>query len=63
MSENLRRMIRKLEGDGPLQKEQILLKLTDLSENSPNPTDATFEAATPERQWLSKIHALLLLFT
>ena len=35
MSDQLQRMIKKLEGDGPVEKQIILLKLTEALEHAP----------------------------
>ena len=60
MSDRLERMMKKLEGDGPVEKQIILLKLTEALENAPEFGDeATMEPASPQRQWLSQVGALL----
>jgi len=58
--QHLQRMIRKLEGDGPIEKHILLLKLTDAIENAPNFGDnPVLHVESPQRQWLSKVGALL----
>ena len=53
-------MMKKLEGDGPIEKHILLLKLTEALENAPDFGDKPImEAASPQRQWLSKVGALL----
>lgn len=60
MTDQLQRMIKKLEGDGPVEKHVILLKLTEALENVPDFGDKpVFEVGTPQRQWLSVVGALL----
>lgn len=60
MSERLERMMKKLEGDGPVEKHILLLKLTEALENAPDFGDQpALEANTPQRQWLSQAGALL----
>jgi len=60
MTDQLQRMIKKLEGDGPVQKHILLLKLTEALENAPEFGDKPiFEASSPQRIWLSKVGALL----
>ncbi len=52
--------MKKLEGDGPIEKHILLLKLTEALENAPQFGEkAVFDPATPQRQWLSKVGALL----
>jgi hypothetical protein len=36
MSDQIQRMIKKLEGDGPVEKHTILLKLKEALENAPS---------------------------
>ncbi len=60
MTDRLQRMIKKLEGDGPIEKHIILLKLTEALENAPEfGKKAVFDPATPQRRWLSQVGALL----
>ena len=60
MSEQLQRMMKKLEGDGPVEKQIILLKLSEALERAPEFGDKPImDPATPQRQWLSKVGALL----
>lgn len=64
MSEDLERfrarMMRTLEGDGPIQKQIILLKLTHLLETVPDFSDtAKIPAESPQRRWLANVGALL----
>lgn len=54
------RLLFKLQGDGPIQKQIILLKLTDLFENAPDFSDPErIPADSPQRRWLSVVGALL----
>ena len=60
MNDQLRRLQKKLEGDGPMEKHIILLKLIDALENAPdfgNTPELT--AGSPQREWLSVVKALL----
>ena len=60
MSDQLQRMMKQLEGDGPIEKQIILLKLTEALENPPEFGDKPLlDPATPQRQWLSQVGALL----
>ena len=60
MTDQLERMMKKLEGDGPIEKHILLLKLTEALENAPEFGEkAIMEASSPQRQWLSKVGALL----
>lgn len=60
MTDQLQRMIKKLEGDGPVEKHILLLKLKEALENAPPFGDkAVMEVGTPQRQWLSEVGALL----
>lgn len=60
MTDKLQRMIKKLEGDGPIEKHILLLKLTEALENAPEFGDKPImDTASPQRQWLSKVGALL----
>lgn len=60
MSEQLQRMIKKLEGDGPVEKQIILLKLTEALERAPDFGEKPImDPVTIQRQWLSKVGALL----
>ena len=60
MSEQLKKMIKKLEGDGPVEKHIMLLKLKEALDNAPNFGDkAVFDVGTPQRQWLAEVGALL----
>lgn len=60
MTDQLQRMMKKLEGDGPIEKHILLLKLTEALENAPGFGDKPImDAASPQRQWLSKVGALL----
>lgn len=55
-----KKMIYKLEGNDPIEKQIILFKLRELLENAPSFGDkAVFEVATPQRQWLAQAGALL----
>lgn len=60
MSERLERMMKKLEGDGPVEKQIILLKLTEALEQAPDFGEkAIMNPGSPQRQWLSRVGALL----
>ena len=60
MTDQLQRMIKKLEGDGPIEKHILLLKLTEALENAPDFGDKpVLDVGTPQRQWLSEVSALL----
>ncbi len=60
MTDQLQRMIKKLEGDGPIEKHIILLKLTEALENAPDfGSKPSLDPQTPQRQWLSEVGALL----
>ena len=60
MSDQLQRMIKKLEGDGPVEKQIILLKLTEALEHAPYFGDKpAMNPATPQRKWLSEVGAIL----
>ena len=60
MSESIERMMKKLEGDGPLEKQIILLKLTEALENSPEfGGEPAMDTDTPQRKWISEVGALL----
>ncbi|AUJ69728.1 MULTISPECIES: hypothetical protein [Pseudoalteromonas] len=60
MTDQLQRMMKKLEGDGPIEKHILLLKLTEALENAPEFGDqAVMDTSSPQRQWLSKVGALL----
>lgn len=60
MSEELQRMIRKLEGDGPVEKHILLLKLTEALEQAPDfGENPIFEVNSPQRRWLASVGALL----
>jgi len=53
-------MIEKLDGDGPIEKHILLLKLTEALENAPDFGDKpVLDVGTPQRQWLSEVGALL----
>lgn len=62
MDENLQRALDKhakqLAGPTPVEKQIILLKLTDLYENRPDLKYA-IEAGSPEREWISAAGALI----
>lgn len=56
----LQRTLKELEGDGPIEKQILLLKLTDALENAPQFGEKpALDVTTPQRQWLSKVGALL----
>jgi len=52
--------MKKLEGDGPVEKQIILLKLTEALEQAPEfGVKPIMDPASLQRQWLSKVGALL----
>jgi hypothetical protein len=58
--DELKRMIKKLEGDGPAEKHILLFKLKEALESAPEFGDrAVFEVNTPQRRWLAEVGALL----
>jgi len=60
MTDQLEMMMKKLEGDGPIEKHIILLKLTEALENAPDfGNNPLLDPVTPQRQWLSAVGALL----
>ena len=60
MSESIEKIMKRLEGDGLVEKQIILMKLTEVLANAPNFGDtATMDPATPQRKWLSEVGALL----
>jgi hypothetical protein len=60
VSDQLQRMIKKLEGDGPVEKHILLLKLSEALQGAPAFGDKpTLDASTPQRQWLAEVGALL----
>lgn len=60
MSDQLQKMIKKREGDGLIEKQIILLKLSEALENAPEFGDKPLlDTAIPQRQWLSQVGALL----
>ncbi|MFT5396806.1 MAG: hypothetical protein ACI85N_002013 [Gammaproteobacteria bacterium] len=60
MTDQLQKMMNKLEGDGPIEKQILLLKLTEALENAPEFGDkAILDASSPQRQWLSQVGAIL----
>lgn len=61
MTDQLQRMMKKkLEGDAPIEKHIILLKLTEALENAPDfGNKPLLDPVTPQRQWLSAVGALL----
>lgn len=60
MTDQLQRRLKKLEGDGPIEKHILLLKLTEALESAPDFGEKPImDAASPQRQWLSKVGALL----
>jgi hypothetical protein len=53
-------MIKKLEGDGPVEKHILLLKLSEALEQAPDFGDRPIlEVNTPQRRWLASVGALL----
>lgn len=60
MTAELQRMMKKLEGDGPVEKHILLLKLNEALGQSPNFGEKPiFEVNTPQRRWLASVGALL----
>ena len=60
LKNQLQRMANKLKVDGPVEKHIILLRLTEALENAPDFGDEpVLDISTPQRQWLSKVGALL----
>lgn len=60
MSTELQRMIKKIEGDGPVEKHILLLKLSEVLEQAPDFGEKpSFEVNTPQRRWLASAGALL----
>lgn len=60
MSDQLKSMMKKLEGDGPIEKHIILLKLKEVLDRAPAFGEKpVFEVGTPQRQWLAEAGALL----
>jgi hypothetical protein len=61
LSDQLQRMMKKLEGDGPIEKHIILLKLTEALENAPDfGITPQLNPNSSQRQWLSRVGALLI---
>ena len=60
MNEKIQRLLKKLEGDGPIEKHIILLKLTEALSNAPDfGKTPVLKVGTPQRQWISEVAALL----
>ena len=63
MSDHLQRALdnksRMLAGATPVEQHIILLKLSELIEKSPDLTNTPISSASPQRQWLAEIGALL----
>lgn len=60
MSERLDRMMKKIQGDGPIEKHILLLKLSDALSNCPAfGEQAVLEPNTQQRQWFAQVGALL----
>lgn len=58
--DDLQRALKKLQGDGPLEKHIILLKLQEALSSAPQFGDkANFEASSPQRRWFAEVGALL----
>lgn len=58
LDESLARMRKKLEGDGPIEKQMMLVKLEDLYKNRPADEDS-LKAGTPAREWVSEVGAIV----
>lgn len=64
MNDNLRlaqqRLAKRMAGDGPIQKQIILLKLTDLIDNAPSfEGKEPLSVPSPQQSWVSAVGALL----
>ncbi len=60
MTEPFDKIMKELEGDGPIEKHILLLKLTKALENSPDFGDKpVMDVNSPQRIWLSEVGALL----
>jgi hypothetical protein len=60
MSAGLERMIKKLEGDGPVEKHILLLKLSEALHQAPDfGAKPNFDVNSPQRRWLASVGALL----
>lgn len=60
MSEQIERSMKNTDGHGPIEKHILLLKLTEALEKTPDFGDEPIlDAASPQRQWLSQVGALL----
>jgi hypothetical protein len=59
-NQQIEKIIRKLEGDGPIEKHIILLKMIQALEKAPDFGDSvSLDAHSPQRKWLSVVGALL----
>ena len=53
-------MIKKLEGDGPVEKHILLLKLSEALHQAPDfGAKPNFDVNSPQRRWLASVGALL----
>lgn len=60
MSAELQRIMKKLEGDGPVEKHILLLKLNEALQQAPDFGEKPiFEVNTLQRRWLASVGALL----
>ena len=60
LSAEFQRVIKKLEGDGPVEKHILLVKLSESLQQAPDFGDKPiFEVNTPQRRWLASVSALL----
>lgn len=60
IQDQLQRTIKGLGGDGPIEKQILLLKLSEALENAPLFGEKpALDVSTPQRQWLAKVGALL----
>lgn len=58
--DQLQRTIKELGGDGPIEKQIILFKLTEALESAPPFGEKpALDVSTPQRQWLARVGALL----
>lgn len=60
MSAELQKMIKKLEGDGPVEKHILLLKLSEALQQVPDFGEKPIlDINSPQRRWLASVGALL----
>lgn len=56
---DLEAAMRKLRGDRAIEKQIMLLKLTSLFDDAPEPDESIFDPRSPGGNWLSRIGAIL----